>query len=71
MYITLKQYVELYPWPSISGLRALYQKSKRQNLPTLKAFTKCGKTRLIDPVLFHEILRKQFHDLDPGTNKNS
>jgi hypothetical protein len=64
MLLTLKQFSERYPWPSISALRNWSFRSKREKRlkPLQKCFKKVGSRILIEDTEFF----KAVEDLNTG-----
>ena len=54
MLLTLKQFSEKYPWPSVTGLRNWYFRSQKHRhlAPLKKCFKKVGARVLVDDVEF-------------------
>jgi hypothetical protein len=56
MYITLKQFADKYPWPSLLALRSMYFDATKDKNDFLPAFSKVGKRVLISPDKFFSIV---------------
>lgn len=56
MYLTFKQFVSKYEWPTISGLRSIYFHAAKEKNAFLPAFSKIGKRLLVDPIKFFMIV---------------
>jgi hypothetical protein len=54
MLLTLKQFAERYPWPSVVGLRNWYFRSQKCDhlVPLRRCFRKIGSRVLVDDVEF-------------------
>lgn len=58
MYITLNQFATQHPWPTLSGIRSLYHKSRKEKNKFLEAFSKVGKRLLVCPDKFFRIVEE-------------
>ena len=58
MYITLKQFADKYPWPSLLALRSIYFDATKAKNNFLPAFSKVGKRVLVSPDKFFSIVEE-------------
>jgi hypothetical protein len=54
--LTIKQFCEVFPWPSQAGLRSLIFRAGDLGLD--EAFIRCGRRRLVDPKIFFQKIRE-------------
>lgn len=68
MLLTLKQFSEKYPWPSVTGLRNWHFRSQknRRLAPLKKCFKKVGARVLVDDVEFFKAVSELNNDRDGG-----
>lgn len=60
LYVTVKQFSKLYPWPTEAGLWNLRAKRKENGFD--KAFLNIGRRVLIDVNIFWECIEKKNKD---------
>ena len=58
MYVTLKQFAEAYPWPSLSALKSIYFDATKEKNPYIPAFSKAGRRVVIDPDKFFNLIEE-------------